>query len=554
MKAIRSFSRLREVVDILFKEGFEEIIDDMRFKSHLPFEKIMGKDKKRPRKDSYAVRLRRAMEEAGGAYVKLGQMLSLRSDLIPEEYCDEFSKLQDHVKSFQYSQVKKIVEEELKKPIHKVFKVFEKEPIAAASVSQVHKAQLMSGQWVAVKVQRPHIDKTFQSDIDILYYIAEQAEKHIEGMRIFKPRKIVEEFENYTKKELDFMQEARNIDLFFKKYKYSQNYKIPMVYWDYTTEKVITMSFIDGKKISEADTLSEVEKKRVTLLVYRSFVDQVFNMHVFHADPHPGNIFVLKDKKISFLDFGIVGRISPDMAENFEYMLVGLVKGDLDMLSESFINMGVLPEDIDERQFKQDLFESWAPYHGQEQRQIDMKMFFADTFALARKYEIEYPGSFALLAKAVITTEAFGRELYPKANFIKICSPRVEKILMEQRNPENLIRGFKKGAFKFKSGIKKFPQDLRTIMHVLKNGFKVELDVDHKDLANFTHELNRSSNRITFGLIIGALIVGAGLLILAKVGPIYLGMPLLAWLLIITTLIISGFLTISIFREGWVRK
>ena len=548
VKAIRSFSRLRQIVNILFTYGFEEIVDELRFKSHLPFEKQISRKKKKS-KSSHAVRLRKAMAEAGGAFVKLAQMLSLRSDLIPQEYCDEFAKLQDHVEPFAFSKVKKIIEEDFGKSIHKVFMEFEKEPIAAASVGQVHKARLKSGQWVAVKVQRPNIKKIFQSDIDILYYLAEQAEERIEVIRRFKPRRIVQEFENYTKKELDFKLEAKNIDVFFKKYKYSPYFKIPKVYWEQTSKRVVTMTFIDGKKVSEMKKLDEKEKKRLTLLIYRSFIDQVFKMHIFHADPHPGNIFLMDNKKIAFLDFGIVGRISPDLAMSVEMMLIGLVKGDLDLLAQSFLDIGVIPGDIDEMAFKEDIFEAWSPYHGSDVSQINMASFFTNSFELARKYDIEYPGNFVLLTKAVITTEAFGRKLYPQANFVKICTPQVENLLREQRNPKNMLHSFKKNAFKFSSSLKKFPQDLRSLMYIFKKGATVKVDIDNKDLKHFTRELDASSNRVTLGLIIGSLVVGAGLIILSGIPPMLFGVPLMAWLLVLIACMLSMALTISVIRE-----
>tara|TARA_Y100000310_G_scaffold345695_1_gene468422 strand:- start:6088 stop:7761 length:1674 start_codon:yes stop_codon:yes gene_type:complete len=550
MQAIRNFSRLRQIVNILFKEGFGEVVDDLRFKSHLPIEKRMKTAKKgKKRRDSHAKRLRRAMEEAGGAFVKLGQMLSLRSDLIPQEYCEEFAKLQDQVKPIPYSAVKKVVEAELGKPIHRVFKTFDKTPIAAASVAQVHKAELKSGQTVAVKVQRPHIAKVFQSDIDILYYIAEQAEEHVEASRAFKPKKIVAEFEKYTRKELDFLQEAKNINLFFRKYKYSQYIKIPKVYKEFTSEKVLTMSFINGKKISEAKELNEKQKKRISMLVYKSFIEQVFRMHVFHADPHPGNVFIMDDGKISFLDFGIVGRVSPDTAEAVELMLVGLVKGNLDMLGDAFVNLGVLEADVDMSKFKQDLFESWAPYHDSTLDEINMGSFFADTFAMARKYNIEYPGNFVLLGKAVVTTEAFARKLWPQANFVKICGPMVEKILKEQNDPRKVIGNVKSGVFRWSRHLRKIPEDLRTLMYIFKKGATVKVDVNHKDLQNFTRELDKSSHHLVLSVIIGSLIVGAGLLTLAGAGPIFYGVSLLAWLAILVSLILSFGLMVSIVRE-----
>ncbi|MDP3728674.1 MAG: AarF/ABC1/UbiB kinase family protein [bacterium] len=547
ISAIRRFSRLKEIVNLLMKEGFEEIIQQLHFHTPLLISKVSLEPTKK-QTNNIPIRLRRVMENAGGALVKVGQMLSLRADLIPQEYCDEFAKLQDSVKPFPYAQIKTILEAEYKKPLKDVFKEFEEKPIAAASIGQVHKARLKTGELVAVKVQRPDIKKTFEADIDLLYYIAEEAEKYIPDLKAFKPKKIVGEFEKYTEKELDFLAEAKNIDIFYEKYKYSPQIKIPKVYWEYTTSKVITMEFIDGKKISEIDTLTKEEKKKITMTLYKSIIEQVFEMHIFHADPHPGNIFLMKNGKIAFLDFGIVGRLSPDLKENVEYMLVGLVKGDTDLLVRSFNGLGMIG-DIDEQKFKEDLFEAWGEFHSSSLKQINMKRFFNSTFEIGRKYNIEFPHNFVLLVKAVVTTEGFAKQLYPEANFIEVCKSQVEHLLQKERDPKNLYNSFKKGAFDFTTTLKKFPQDLRTLVHLLKTGTKVKVEIDHKELNDLTLELDRSSNRLTFGVIIGGLSITTGLLIVADVHPKLWGLPIYAWGSAALIFILSLILTVSIFRE-----
>ena len=550
VKAVQNFSRLRTVVNILFKEGFGEFIGRLGFKTHLSFEKRVQTDEsKKVPKSHMAVRLRRAMEQAGGAYVKLGQMLSLRADLIPQDYCDEFAKLQDGVKPISYSVVKKVVESEFGKPIDKVFVDFDKKPLAAASVAQVHKAKLKNGQIVAVKVQRPTIAKAFMADIQILQYIAGQAEKFIPEIRPFNPTRIVEEFEKYTKNELDFLSEARNIETFHKKYKYSQHIRIPRAYWDYTTSKVVTMTYLDGKKVSQMKNLTKKEKKKVAMIVYKSFMMQVFEMHTFHADPHPGNIFVLKDGKIAFLDFGIVGKLSPDLTDNIESMVIALVNGDIDRLAYSFIDLGMV-EDIDIDKFKQDLYDSWAEYHGKSNDQINMRKFFGETFELARKYKIEYPGNFVLLAKAIITIQSMGETLYPESNFIQNVRPQAEKLLRKRHSPKRVLKEAKKNAFNLAWTFRKFPQDLRSLVTLIKKGATVKVDIDNKDVKHFTQELDRSSNRVTFGLIICGLVIAAGLIILSESGPIILGVPMLAWLCFAVVLMLSFALVISIVREN----
>lgn len=547
LSAIRRFSRLKEVVNLFIKEGFEELIQQLHFHTPLLVNKATLETTKKAT-NNIPVRLRRVMENAGGSFVKVGQMLSLRSDLIPQEYCDEFAKLQDSVKPFPFSQVKTILETEYKKHLHEVFKEFEEKPIAAASIGQVHKARLKTGELVAVKVQRPDIKKTFEADIDLLHYIAEEAEKYLPELKPFKPKKIVDEFEKYTEKELDYLAEAKNIDVFYEKYKYSPQIKIPRVYWEYTTSKIITMEYIEGRKISEIQELSKEEKKKITLTVYKSFIQQVFEMHTFHADPHPGNILLQKNGKIAFLDFGIVGRLSPDLRENIEYMLVGLVKGDLDLLTKSFFGVGMI-QDIDEEKFKEDLFEAWGEYHGASLKQINMKRFFNSTFEIGRKYNIEFPHNFVLLVKAVITTEGFAKQLYPEASFIEVCAPQVEHLMKEERDPKNLYNSFKKGAFDFTTTLKKFPQDLRTLVHLLKTGTKVKVEIDHKELNDLTVELDRSSNRLTFGIIIGGLAITTGLLIVADLSPKILGLPIYAWISTALICILSFILTVSIIRE-----
>ena len=545
LRAFRSLSRLREVANLLFKEGFDEVLEQLHFKKHVTLERL---EKRKKLDNNMPVRLRRVMEEAGGAFVKLGQLLSLRSDLIPQEYCEEFSKLQDSVKPVPFSEVKKVIEEDLGKPLNKIFASFNEKPIASASVGQVHKAMLITGQVVAVKVQRPNIGKIFVKDVELLYYLAEQAEQYLPEVRTFKPKRIVEEFEAYTKKELDYKLEAKNIDVFFQHYKYSPHIKIPQVYWDYTTQRVLTMQYLDGKKISDAQNLTLEQKRRITMLLYRSFITQFFDIHTFHADPHPGNILLLKNGKVAFLDFGIVGRVSPDLKENIEMMMIGLVKGDLHILAQSFISLGIV-DDIDEEKFREDLFDAWGEFHGSNVNQIDMARLFSESFRLARKYNMEFPANFVLLTKAIVTMEGFGRLLYPDSNFIEVCTPQVEKIIKERYKPSAIAHSLKKETLDFMMNVKKFPQDLRTFLHILKTGTKVKVELEHGELADLTKEIDRSSHHLTLGLIISGALVSTGLLILANLGPNMFGIPVLAWIGVALTILLIGMLTVSMFIE-----
>ena len=301
-RAYRDAKRVKDVVNILLKQGLGYSIEKMNLKSHLTFGK---KTKDVSKRVSTQVKLRKAMEELGGTFIKFGQLLSIRPDLIPESYCEEFAKLQDNVRPFPYEQVKDVIEKDFKKPIHKVFIHFEKTPIAAASVGQVHMAKLRTGETVAVKVQRPNINQIFESDIDILYYIANLAEKHIPELKDYNPVAIVNEFENYTKRELDYNLEGKNIDVFYKNFVGSKTIKIPRVFLSYTSKRVLTMEYIDGININKYKATKE-EKKKIIKNLLSCFMKQILEDGFFHADPHPGNIFILKDHRIELLDFGIV--------------------------------------------------------------------------------------------------------------------------------------------------------------------------------------------------------------------------------------------------------
>jgi ubiquinone biosynthesis protein len=548
ISAFKRFSRLRVIVELLIKEGFEDVISRLHFNTPMHFGDKLAIKPKAKLQGTTAERLRIVLEEAGGAFVKLGQMLSLRSDLLPQEYCDEFAKLQDSVKPFPMYQVRKIIQEEFGKSINKIFEEFDETPIAAASVGQVHKAKLKTGEVVAVKIQRPDIQKTFEADIDLMYYIAEEVEEHWPEFKVFKPKELVKQFEDYTKKEMDYLAEGKNIELFYNQYKYHSHIKIPKVYWDYSTKRVLTMEFIDGRKISVIDDLSAELKKKIALLVYKSMLTQVLEMRVFHADPHPGNIFWTKDAKVAFLDFGIVGRLSPDMAEDIELMMIGLVKGDLDSLANGFIEMGVV-DDIDENKFKEDLFEAWAEFKGSSLKQMNMKRFFENTFALARKYELNLPTNFVLLSKAVITTEAFGKQLYPNSNFVEVCQEEVDKIIAKERDPKIVYGSLKKKFFDIGINLKRFPGDLRNLMRVFRKGAKVKLEVDHKELGELNQELDVSSKRLTLGLFVGGLLIATGLFVATGMEPKYYNIPLLAIISGSIAIIIMGIIIIQMMKK-----
>ena len=296
-KKLENLKRVKYIVSILTKQGFGYFIERLNLKRYIPFKERIKLGKEKKEKKSAPVRLRLALEELGPTFVKFGQLLSTRPDIIPEDFIKELSKLQDNVPPFSYRQVEEQIKKELGKPINEIFLYFDKKPIASASIGQVHEAKLKNGKKVAVKVQRPDIEKTINEDLDILTFFADIVDKHMPKFKIYNPKGLVEEFKKTIKKELNYRIEANNICRFYQNFKDSKTVVVPKVYQEYSTKKVLTMSFIEGTKISELWRIKEkwLNKKVIAKNGANAFFKQILIDGFFHADPHPGNIFVLKN-------------------------------------------------------------------------------------------------------------------------------------------------------------------------------------------------------------------------------------------------------------------
>ncbi|MFH0797878.1 MAG: AarF/ABC1/UbiB kinase family protein [Candidatus Woesearchaeota archaeon] len=549
---IENLKRLKQIANTLLKVGLGYFIERMRLKSYVSFHKKIDQSKFEKPINSLPSRLRIAFDSLGGSFIKLGQMLSLRYDILPKEYCDEFSKLQDDVKPVPFSSIRAVIEEELGVPLAQVFKSFDTKPIAAASIGQVHKAVLKNGTVVAVKVQRPGVEHIFQTDIELYYYLADLLVKHVPEVRDYEPKSIVEEFQKYTNKEMDYTLEAKNIDIFHNNFKNSIKVKIPKVYWEYTKKRVLVMEFIEGKKINEVKHFSQLRssRKKIVENVIDAVMKQIFEHKIFHADPHPGNIFLIKDNVIAFLDFGIVGRITKDMENELEDFLIGIVNHDVDMLARSLVESGSMPETVDMKAFKGDLVDTLGGYYDTSISQLNLAGMFLAVFKLSRQYHIKLPMNYTLLGKTFITLEGFSTKFYPEFNFVRYMKPKLEKMISERMGPRHILSSVKDTAMDIRAMIKSFPSDVGALVRAIKYGTKIQLEVDQKELKNFTLEMDRSSDRLTSGMILAALILAAALIIKLDVGPFIYGISFLVYIVLLFIIIISLSLIVSILREG----
>lgn len=547
LQTLRDIRRLRQITNILFKQGLGYFIEKAQLKGYLAFRRRVLVEKfEKP--EAIPVRLRKAMEELQGSFVKLGQLLSIRPDLIPNEYCEEFSKLQDHVKPFPFDVAKKILKDEFKKPLSEIFQSIDPLPLASASVGQVHKAVLKTGEVVAVKIQRPNIRAIFNTDIDLLYHLAGVVENYIPEIKNYNIVGIVKEFDSYTNDELDYMVEAQNIDIFYKKFLNDPIVKVPKVYWDYTTSRVLTMEFINGPKLKDVKTDKDFNarlsnRKAVIANINNALARQILEFKYFHADPHPGNILVLRNNKIALLDFGIIGRITEDMQEKMEDLLIALLKKDPHLLADTLVDVGVVSDDIDLGAFEEDMVAHFEKYYEMTLEQINPQTVFYDAFNMGRKYNVVFPLNFVLLAKALATIYGVNRQYYPDYNFVEGVRPIVENVIRKRSSPSYLADTMKKNIYELRRAFKRIPTNAKGIINLIKRGAHVQIEVDNKDLKRFTREMDRSSNRLTFGLIISALVVATFLSIGTGLEPYLWGIPKIG----VVTLLLAALFTFAMF-------
>ncbi|MBW2367743.1 MAG: AarF/ABC1/UbiB kinase family protein, partial [Deltaproteobacteria bacterium] len=357
-RTYRHLNRYRQILSVFFKFGFGDLIERLSIDAYLEIGMQMISRKRRDRveKLTRAQRLRMAIEELGPTYVKLGQILSTRPDLIPAEFIAELSKLQDEVPPHPFEEIRSIIESELQNPIDDLFSQFDAQPIASASIGQVHKGRLLTGEAVAIKVQRPGIEKVVEVDLEIMLHLATLMERHVAEMALLRPINIVEEFARTIEKEMDYGIESANMRRFSLLFAEDSTTYVPKVYSDYSTRQVLTMEFVSGIKISHIEQLDAagLDKKIITARGADLILRQVFVHGFFHADPHPGNLFVLPDHVICLLDFGMVGMVDRDTRERFVELMDAVVNRDASMTTRILLQLTNWDESPDVRALERD--------------------------------------------------------------------------------------------------------------------------------------------------------------------------------------------------------
>lgn len=500
-------------------------------------------------------RLRLAFGELGPSFIKLAQLLSSRPDLIGTTYADEFKKLQDRVPPFPSDAARKTVEEEIKAPLDTVFSEFEETPVAAASIAQVHHAVLLDGTKVIVKVRRPGIREQLAIDIDILFAVARLIEKYMPEAKFFNPPGIVAQFQKTVRKELNFGEEGRNCTRLRRNFEGHPRVHIPLVYDEYTTERVLVMERIEGVRIDDVAAIEAqgFDRKEIARVGIDAYFKMILRDGLFHADPHPGNIFVMPDGRIGLMDFGIMGRVSPELKETLGRSFMSFIKQDYDKLVEHYVELGIVPEAMDSvefrRELRMDLEEFLEPFYGMTLGQINFSNYLEAVVQLALKHHMQLPSELLLINKSMLILEDIGRQLDPKFDFIAASEPYVSRLMRERYSPKRLADRAQRNVTEAAEFFIYLPRQLdRLLRKILRDDFHIKMT--HMEIDRFIKDMDRSSNRVAFAVVVSALLLSSAIMHATGVGPTVYGMSLMGFMVFGFAALLGVWLLISIFRSG----
>lgn len=556
-RTLRSSQRLVTILTVLARHGFGQLVVSLRLERFIPFRQKLGvRTMPGVRGEDLEVianRATRVLEELGPTFIKLGQALASRPDLLPIEFQTAFRKLEDDVDPFPYAEVEQAVLRDLGAPIGDLFSNFDAEPVASGSIGQVHHATTAEGVKVVVKVRRPGIERLVMHDVALLRGLADLVERHIPEYRIYRAPMLVEEFNRTLRRELDFVNEASVTSRFHEEFEDNPSIQTPRVFWDLTSHNILTLERIEGLTVRSDDDIKGhgLDRKQLARNLLDAFFHQYFHMGVFHADPHPGNLLAQPPDRWGIIDFGQTGRLDDEMRSRLVICLVAATNRQLELVVDVFDDLGALPDDIDREQFTGDLAVLLDKYYGTPLKHIRIGTLFEEVVAVARQHSVVLPRDFVLLGKSLSTVGGMATRLDPECAPVQVVRPKLNRMLIERLSPNRLKQRATSHAYHLATFFQQGPQMLRRFLRKLLRG-QTQIIFRHEGLANFIQELDRSSNRIAFSVVTGAIILASSILMNAKLGPFVPGTDISV--LGLAGYVIAAFaglwLLISIFRSG----
>lgn len=507
----RGVRRLGGIARVLVKHGLGDVVERLFAKRDDKVEP--SKELRQPVISPHRVRL--IMEELGPSFIKLGQLLSTRADILPPEYIEELKRLQDRVPPTPYSEIQKVLNEELRSSLSEIFTRLDHESFAAASVAQAHYGTLRSGEKVVVKIVRPAIDKKIREDIRLMYYLADKIEKRFAVGRFLGAVNLVREFERSIFRELDMLIEAGSMEKFARNFQDVDEIHIPKVYWGFTTKSVLVMERIDGFKVDQIEEQKAhgIDPKEIALIGLRSFSRQLMEFGFFHADPHPGNVIVMHDGRVSLVDFGITGYLDEEMMRQIANIFLGYAERDYDMVMEAFQEAGLLDEEtMDLQSFRLDLKDVSEAFYGRSLQSISVKDVYDQIIALLLKYHIQLPRNLLLLLKTFVQTEALGKIQGSDASILEFTKPYAKKLLQRGYDAKKMFKNIGRDTRYVGRYTKIMPKFLHDILKQMAKG-KQRVEIWHEGFREIDAKIEKGINRLTVGLVISASIVAAAMVL-----------------------------------------
>jgi ubiquinone biosynthesis protein len=545
----RSLGRLSEIAQVMVRHGFGYFLEAHKLTDLLP-----GRPPSAPADASQRGRhLRELLDELGPTFVKFGQLLSTRPDIVPPDIIAELRGLQDDVRPFPFEQAERVIEEDLGNSIERLFLEFEREPVAAASIGQVHRAVLPNGKRVAVKVQRPGAPRQIEADLNLLYQAAKLVKERVRALDFIDARSVIDEFSRSIRQELDYRLEGRNAQTFHRNFAGNSKVHVPKVYWSYTRTRVLTLEWLDGTQLADVDLLPLTldERREIAYRVTETWMEMIFRHGFFHGDPHPANILVLEEAgSIGLVDFGAVGKLTDDDLTKATRLFIDAAQENVEALPKRLRDLGVTYPREREEEFLAELREIYYRYYGASLSEIDPIQVIREAFQLIYSLNLHLPTRFLLLDRSIATVGAVGVELYPDFNVFEVARPYARGLMLDRFTPQRVAKRAQRDAIRYAQVFAEAPFQWHDFMEQMRDG-QIEVGFVHKGLDDFLEQTQRVFNRLVIALIVTGGLIGSSLIgVFAKGGPHLLGINAISVIGFALSTVLGLWLLWGVVRSG----